>query len=290
MMIMALIVLMVGIPFAVLISGITVWRIWYKSRNRRSPLTTTLIHLPGGSLRYQLDDLNWEIAVCVALTFTVFSVPITIKALSAYYHHYPSLLNGDIWVFPISLIVLAWLVWRAITLINRRQKLLEGLQAEEAVAQELMPLLRDGCYLFHDVDAKLFNIDHVIVGPGGVYAVETKSRLKPNSGKDSAKVRYDGSILHFPDWSDTKIVEQARRQAKWLAEQLSRSTGSSTSVKAVVALPGWYVDVTGKSDVLVINPKNAGFFAKRNKDSLLTEARISQIVYQVEQLSCVNRT
>jgi len=289
MWIIVLIIVLIGIPFLVMISGILIWRMWYKSRNRRSPLTTTLIHLPGHSLRYQLDDMNWEIAVIVALTFTVFSLPITIKALSAYYHHYPSLLNGDMWIFPLSLIVLTWLVWRAVTLINKRQKLLEGLQAEEAVAQELLPLLRDGCYIFHDIDAKLFNIDHVIVGPGGVYAVETKSRLKPDTGKDSAKVRYDGSILHFPDWSDTKIIEQARRQAKWLAEQLSRSTGSSTPVKAVVALPGWYVDVTGKSDVSVINPKNAGFLAKANKDSLLTETRITQIVYQVEQLVHINK-
>jgi len=288
MAILALVTLIIGIPFLVLMSGILVWRIWYKSRNRRSPLTTTLIHLPGHSLRYQLDDMNWEIAVIVALTFTVFSVPITIKAISAYYHHYPSLLNGDLWIFPISLIVLAWLVWRAVTLISRRQKLLEGLQAEEAVAQELQPLLRDGCYIFHDIDAKQFNIDHVIVGPGGVYAVETKSRLKPDAGKDSAKVRYDGAVLYFPDWSDTKIIEQARRQSKWLAEQLSRSTGSSTPVKAVVALPGWYVDVTGKSDVMVINSKNAGFLAKGNKDSSLTEARITQIIYQVEQLCHVN--
>ena len=43
--------------------------------------------------------------------------------------------------------------------------------------------------------ADKFNIDHVIIGPAGVYAVETKARRKPETGKgrSDARVVYDGT-------------------------------------------------------------------------------------------------
>mgnify|MGYP000447730379 CR=1 FL=1 len=44
------------------------------------------------------------------------------------------------------------------------------------VAEALAPLTVDGCRIFHDVPAAAFNLDHVIVGPTGVFALETKTR------------------------------------------------------------------------------------------------------------------
>ena len=48
-----------------------------------------------------------------------------------------------------------------------------GLEAEMAVGQELNQLLRHGYWVFHDLPADKFNIDHVVVGRNGVFAVET---------------------------------------------------------------------------------------------------------------------
>ena len=42
--------------------------------------------------------------------------------------------------------------------------------------------MRDGFAVFHDVPGdKAFNVDHVVIGPQGVFAVETKGRGKPAS-------------------------------------------------------------------------------------------------------------
>ncbi len=50
-----------------------------------------------------------------------------------------------------------------------------GREAEEAVADELYPLVRRGYLLFSNVEHRAFgDIDHVLVGPGGVFVVETK--------------------------------------------------------------------------------------------------------------------
>jgi hypothetical protein len=51
-----------------------------------------------------------------------------------------------------------------------------GYDGELATAQELNQLMRHGYYVFHDLQAENFNIDHIVIGPAGVFAVETKSR------------------------------------------------------------------------------------------------------------------
>jgi hypothetical protein len=61
-----------------------------------------------------------------------------------------------------------------------------------------------GCTVLHDVPGHRFNIDHVVIGPRAVYAVETKSVRKP---KENYKVIYDGERLHFPGFADRKRLE-----------------------------------------------------------------------------------
>lgn len=87
--------------------------------------------------------------------------------------------------------------------------------------------------------------------------------------KESARVRYDGKLLKFPEHVETKPLEQAARQARWLAEFLTGATGHPVRVVPVLALPGWYVELTApistsSNDVRVINPKAASFMRTVN--------------------------
>ena len=166
-----------------------------------------------------------------------------------------------------------------------------GIRAEQAVAQELAEMLAGRNRIIHDVQAKQFNIDHVVITPGGIFAVETKSRLKPAAGQGSeaAKVFYDGKGLKFPGWMETEPVEQARRQADWLARHLQAATGERLPVVAVLALPGWYVENTARITddmVRVINPKNASWlFVKR--PPVLDDAALQRAIHAVEKLAAV---
>ena len=67
-----------------------------------------------------------------------------------------------------------------------------------------------------------FNIDHILVGITGVYAIETKARRKADKEKSNEHhvVEYNGKVLSFPGWNETKPLEQALRQAKWLSKKL----------------------------------------------------------------------
>jgi hypothetical protein len=50
-----------------------------------------------------------------------------------------------------------------------------GAEGEEAVGQVLEGLSADGWHVLHDVSFGRGNIDHIAIGPGGVFTVETKS-------------------------------------------------------------------------------------------------------------------
>jgi len=86
-------------------------------------------------------------------------------------------------------------------LVKLRKKYREARAGELATAQLLEPVIAGGGRVFHDMQADGFNIDHVAVAPGGIFAVETKHRLKPAAGlgKENSTVRFNGQALHFPD-------------------------------------------------------------------------------------------
>jgi hypothetical protein len=52
---------------------------------------------------------------------------------------------------------------------------LKGWTGEREVARVLAPLTSVGYEVLHDVDLGSGNVDHVVVGPTGIYAIETKA-------------------------------------------------------------------------------------------------------------------
>src|SRR5690606_23533501 len=75
-----------------------------------------------------------------------------------------------------------WTVYRVVRLRPRLRALRLGMEGERAVGQFLERLREDGYHVFHDVVAVNFNVDHVLVGPAGVFAIETKTWSKPSAG------------------------------------------------------------------------------------------------------------
>jgi hypothetical protein len=142
-----------------------------------------------------------------------------------------------------SLVITVFLVYRVIALFRRVQLQRLGLDGEMATGEELNQLMLDGYRVYHDIPGANYNVDHVVVGPNGVFAIETKTHSKPASGHEA---RFDGRVIHYPDRKDFKAVEQAQLNAKTLAEHLSHSIGRAIRVHPVVVLPGWCVKATGK--------------------------------------------
>lgn len=123
-----------------------------------------------------------------------------------------------------------------------------GYFGERVVAEHLEWLKLKGWRVFHDVPGEnngvKFNLDHVAVGPGGVFAIETKTRRKGGArpGFDDHKVYFDGRDLVWPWGEDNHGLEQAERNALWLANWIRTEIGERVHVAAILTLPGWWVE------------------------------------------------
>ncbi len=164
-----------------------------------------------------------------------------------------------------------------------------GYQGELCTGQELNQLMRDGCIVFHDVPGDgPWNIDHVVVAPNGVFAVETKTRRKPISvpGRKNYEVVFDGEALDFPTWRDTHGLDQAKANARWLSKFLSGALAEPVKVTAVLTLPGWFVSSrvgAAETGILVLSLKAVRKVLLDWRGTSLTNRQMEQIAHQLDQ-------
>jgi len=244
--------------------SLALWARWRRRTDqRRSPLTSELLHLPGEQAQREADRLME--AAGDRLLVSAIAGPLALAVWAVQHMDRRSIHFGPGEAFLLALVVLmsSFAAWSALKLMRKRRDYLDGRAAERATAQALAPLNSRGCAIYHDIPAGTFNLDHVVVGPSTVFMIEAKSRRKPaGRGKDKAAVKFDGRALEFPGWRETKMLDQARGQTRWLSDYLYRKTGERVPVESVLALPGWFVTCSVPSpDVHVINPKMCNFMA-----------------------------
>ena len=269
-----------------LVVGVGVLYLWLwraQRARRRTPLTKELLRGPGQSLRARIDELTFDL---VAYFAALPGLPLLFYAL----HLEQRLLgvSNATSVILYALIAGALVAFVAVKLVqtlSRLRRFRLALEAELATGQELDQLMRQGYRVFHDVPADGFNIDHVVVGRNGVFAIETKARTKPvkGDGKAEWKVEYNGEMLVFPSHREVKPLEQAERQAKWLREWLSAAVGEPVPVTPVLALPGWYINRTRAGGVAVFNAAHPAAFFRRLGNAELSDKLQQQIAHQLEQ-------
>lgn len=271
--------------------GVIEWRRrQLDSETRRSPITTDLTNLPASSLNEASETLyQKQLDRLLLAVLTPFAAGMMIAVRRA-----PSD-AGLNWSWLDSALLLASFgaaIYYGRQISNdlpQRRKLKRAIQGELASAQEIAAALAGDNRVIHDVQAGDFNIDHVVITPAGVFAIETKSRLKPPAGSGSPKVKYNGKTLEFPGWSESKPVEQAERQARWLANYLRKETGEGFAVTAVLALPGWWIDRTARITpdmVQVINPRNCGWLLlPERRETVLDSPAIQRAANAVGKLA-----
>lgn len=192
----------------------------------------------------------------------------------------------------ITAILFIFLVFTIKGVVKHQQhifNLRDGLKAEQLVGQSLTQLLYDKFYVYHDIPATSlkFNVDHVVVCPSGVFAIETKSRRKGITGTHH-KVSVKNDKLEFSTWTDTKTIEQAKRQTKWLSQELTSSTGEYVPVTPIVALPGYFVERKDNSSVLVLNHKLLSSAKNYISNNQLSQQQIERICHQLKQMQRVD--
>lgn len=275
--------------FGVALGSLKVFTVYQHARVRRNPLVQSALRSPGQSLLARLGELDQKVdAHLVYLLLT----PLLLYAsyLSYLYFGRKTIsLEGSLIIgLPcIGLTVFFLLRWRRH--LEERRNIRIEYEGEVSVGQELNRLMLEGYCVYHDFQADDFRIDHIVVGPKGVFGVETKARSRPTTRGQSigAIVEYNGRALIYPHGTDINTIKQAEQQASWLSNWISSTAGESVMVMAVVALPGWYVKRTSPDGIPVINPKQFRSLLKYVKSKPLDDEVIIQIVLQFEK-KCSN--
>lgn len=114
------------------------------------------------------------------------------------------------------------------------QQLKLGIEGERFVGQFLDSLQADGYKAIHDIVEDGYNIDHVLIGPTGIYSIETKARSKPTD--HDAQIIYDGKRVLIdglePDRDPIKQAEAGANRVRDIIQERTgqEGTGSSCSV------------------------------------------------------------
>ncbi len=111
-----------------------------------------------------------------------------------------------LWIAIVMTVVAAIWFWRLIPIARRLNR---GEHGERHVADVLENLRSYGYRPVHDIVADGFNIDHVLVGPGGVFAIETKYR----SGRGQITFRKTEGLFVGDRLEGKDCLKQARGSA-----------------------------------------------------------------------------
>lgn len=257
---------------------------WRRRRGgQRPPFSDLLLRSPGEGLRREIEDLNAEITAFM-ISASIIPLLLTCVYLIRWFSDKGRGGTGNL-LFIVGIGFTGYLVWKVLKLIERRKSLRIGLAGVVATGEELNRLMLDGHHVYHDFPAHRFNIDHILVGASGVFAVETKSFSKAGRGNRTteATVTYDGESLRFPSWVTTEPIDQAKAQAAWLSKWLSVAVGDPVRVLPMVTIPGWYIDKKSPHGVPVLNPKQVKAYLDGKKGEALSESMIARICHQLEQ-------
>ena len=121
---------------------------------------------------------------------------------------------------------LLWIIWSLMVGLRRVESFYKGARGEEKVSG-ILESLPDSYHVFNDFTVGRNHIDHVVAGPGGVFAIETKFW----NGKVTVE---DGHVLLNGQLPDRSPLNQAIREATLVRNALA-SAGWNGLVTPVVA-------------------------------------------------------
>lgn len=131
--------------------------------------------------------------------------------------------------------------------------------------------LPEGWVVVHDVPvgARGANVDHLVIGPGGVFTVSTKNL--------TGSIRVNPKTI-TNDGRRTRFLPRATAEADRAAERLSAAVGRPVEVRAVLAIlaDGWEI-VKEPADVFVRGPRGAKNLMLSQPETL-TRREVAELV------------
>lgn len=237
-------------------------------RLSRSPIKDRPLRLPGQSLAEERDQILED-----KLTLPLVAAVLLLVLAGLEWWRYFVPQRPSPWAATFMATVgVAYLVWQVFKYRPRLRQLRQAIDGERAVGQYLERLREEGYHVFHDLIGDGFNIDHAVVGPAGVFTIETKTWSKPAKGEP--RIDFDGERIVAAGYEpDRDPIVQAKAQSSWLRRLIEETTGRRVAVRPVVVFPGWFVKQSEGStrDVWVLEPKALPAFLAHEENRLSPE-------------------
>lgn len=224
-----------------------------RSKANTRYLSIPALRSPGESTRRRIDRTNSEMgAFAVALG----AIPLALYAALVSYVHFLFLDLSWMDTGYLGAISAGFILYgsnKIKRLKARKRRLYVTYEGQMAVAQEVNRLMPDGYQVYHDFPTDRFHIDHIIVGPNGVFTVTTK--VIPYFGRNREKsLTLDDQRLIVGKKRDDRTIPHAAFQASWLAKWLLTATGEALSVQSILTVPGWRMKTLRKTSILAVEP------------------------------------
>jgi hypothetical protein len=184
----------------------------------------------------------------------------------------------QLWLWIAIVATVAAVIWY-LRLFPIARRLNRGERGERHVADVLEELRIDGYKPVHDIVRDGFNVDHVLVGPGGVFAIETKYR----SGK--GQITFSNEGMFVGDRLEEKdCLKQALGSAAAIRELIHESCGRRVWVNAIVVFVGdWKIRNKWRdTNVRVFTPERLLDYI-RDQQPQLTRNEIQFIASHLER-------
>jgi hypothetical protein len=253
----------------------------------RTPLKAPPLRQAGQSIEEQIQTIfDDQVSIWAIL---VVGLPIATALLTLYTLLGATLQSLTIGTALLTCIACPVAIIKIVRLKRQLKNLRLGRDGERVVGQFLDEQLRArGYHLFHDVVVRpqsggAFNIDHIAIGAGGIFVLETKTRNKPALG--DPVVEYDGEAVKVGYGPrDPSDVQQVAANARWLADMLEKTTGQRIlAIRPVLLYPGWWIEGSSSGkDVWVLEPKALPKWLD-NERPRLTDEQIALYSHRVSQ-------
>jgi hypothetical protein len=244
-----------------------------KKRQVRLP---TVRRRAGESLSEERESRVYDkLPVIVFLPFTFWCVFL----VTTLQQSNPTLRRPAFWLSSAIIFTILSVIW-FMRLFHIARRLNRGERGELHVADVLEELRTEGYKPVHDIVGDGFNVDHVIVGPGGVFAIETKFR----SGRGEITFRNGETLIvgGFPEEKD--CLKQARGGAKAVSQLIAENCARREWVTPIVVFVGdWKIRNEWRdTDTRVFTPDGLSRYI-RNRQPRLTRREIELIVSHLER-------
>ena len=248
-----------------------------KKKKYRSPVVGPLRRLPGQSIREERERLFDD-----KVMGYFFAVLVTwLLAGWQWLYEWTGARLNPRFTTLVAAIVTVYCAYRIWHIRPKFRNLTVGERGERRVSEILHKLRGRNYVTFDDLLLNGVNVDHVLVGPGGVFAIETKTYSVFGNGIAGIAANGELHLSGKPALKDA--LNQARSSAALISAEVKRWTAREVWVTPIVVLPGWRIDPPkSETTVIVLNEETISEFFK-TRDEKLSHGQVRELCSHLDR-------